>query len=90
MMDTQYFLQPPHFCTLKYELLKSFTVKEKCEGTSKHIYPHIQQILYLPEKKNLKQMDFMYIYIYIYSHRTGTNRSQNTQILSYEVEENMG
>ena len=66
MMDTQYFLQPPHFCTLKYELLKSFTVKEKCEGTSKHIYPHIQQILYLPEKKNLKQMDFMYIYIYIY------------------------
>ena len=64
-MDTQYFLQPTHFCTLKYELLKPFTVKEKCEGTSKHIYPHIQQILYLPEKKNLKQMDFMYIYIYI-------------------------
>ena len=64
-MDTQYFLQPPHFCTLKYELLKPFTVKEKCEGTSKHIYPHIQQILYLPEKKNLKQMDFMYIYICI-------------------------
>ena len=70
--------------------MKPFTVKEKCEGTSKHLYPHIQQIVYSPEKKNLKQMDFIYIYIYIYSNRTGTNRSQNTQLLSFEVEENMG
>ena len=89
-MDTHYFLQPTHFCILKYELLKSFTIKEKCEGTSKHIYPNIRQVLYSPEKKKNLSKWILIIYIYIYSHRTGTNRSQNTQLLSYEVEENMG
>ena len=55
MMDTHYFLQPTHFYILKYELLKSFTIKEKCEGASKHIYPNIWQVLNSPEKKKKKK-----------------------------------
>ena len=66
MMDTHYFLQPTHFCILKYELLKSFTIKEKCEGTSKHIYPNIRQVLYSPEKKKNLSKWILIIYIYIY------------------------
>ena len=68
-MDTHYFLQPTHFYILKYELLKSFTIKEKCEGTSKHIYPNIRHVLNSPEKKkkNLSKWILnIYIYVYIY------------------------